>query len=362
VEVIVFDAHQDIAWNALTFARDYTRSAWETRRLEAEAGSIAPSVNGAATLGLPNWLLGRVGMVCASIFVSPARRAPGAWDTLVYNDPRQAYAQAGRQLDYYLRLADECDRVEVVRDRAELDAVLRTWADGTEVGDHRVGLLMSMEGADPILEPEQAEEWYARGVRAVGPAWAATRYAGGTGEPGPLTDLGCALLEVMADLGMVLDLSHAAEEAYFQALDRYEGQVIASHSNPHRFCPSDRGLSDRMIAAMAEREGVIGIVPYNAFLKPGWKLGRDRKDAVHMADLIAAIDHVCQVTGSARHVGLGSDFDGGFGYEHIPEEMDTVADLWAVGAALDERGFTPEDVEAVLSGNFLRVFRAALSG
>lgn len=358
--MIVFDAHEDIAWNALTFARDYTRAAHATRRLEAENGSHAPRVNGEATLGLPDWLLGRVGVVVGTVFVSPAHRSFGAWDTIIYRTPQEAYEQATRQVDYYQRFAGECEKIDLVLRQSDLDAVLRTWADGAELADHRVGVIVSMEGADPILEPKQVEEWFERGVRAVGLAWAATRYAGGTSEPGPLTDLGRALLEAMADLGMALDLSHAAEEAYLEALDRYEGVVIASHSNPRRFCPTDRGLSDMMIARMAERDGVIGIVPYNGFLKPGWRMGRDRKDEVRLADVAAAIDHVCQVTGSARHVGIGSDFDGGFGAGHIPEEFDTVADLWNIGKALAGRGYAREDVEAILSGNFLRVFRAAL--
>ena len=358
---MIFDAHEDIAWNALTFGRDYTRAAHETRRLEAEAGAMAPTVNGEATLGLPDWLLGRVAVIVGSVFVSPARRSFGAWDALIYETPHEAYQQALRQVDYYRRLADECARIDLIEDRAGLDAVLSTWGEGTDITDHHVGIILSIEGADPIIVPEQAEEWYARGVRAVGLSWVGTRYAGGTGEPGPLTRLGRELLEVMADRRMVLDLSHAAEEAYLEAIDRYEGLVIASHSNPHRFCPTDRGLSDAMIARMAERDGVIGVVLYNSFLKPGWRMG-DRKDAVRLADVTAAIDHICQVTGSARHAGLGSDFDGGFGAQHIPDELDTVADLWSIGAGLAERGYAPPDIEAILSGNFLRVFRAALPG
>ncbi|MCZ7547026.1 MAG: membrane dipeptidase [Anaerolineae bacterium] len=357
--MIVFDAHEDLAWNALTFGRDYTCAAHETRRVEAANGSVAPRVNGVATVGLPDWLLGRVAVVVGVLFVSPARRAFGAWDAIVYHDPQEAYAQAIRQMDYYRRLDEASTKISLVERRPDLDAVLGTWADGTDLHDHRVGLILSIEGADSIIEPKQAEEWYARGVRAVGLAWAGTRYAGGTGEPGPLTDLGRALLEVMGDLGMVLDLSHAAEAAYFEALDRYEGAVIASHSNPRRFCPSDRGLSDEMIARMVERGGAIGIVPYNGFLKPGWRRS-DRKDAVRLADVVDAIDHVCQVAGNARHVGIGSDFDGGFGAGDIPEEFDTVADLWQLGAALAARGYAPDDIEAILGGNFLRIYQAAL--
>lgn len=360
--MIVFDAHEDIAWNALTFGRDYTKSAHTLRRIEQENGSIAPKVNGLATLGLPDYLRGRVGVVAATLFTAPVKYKFGEWDTICYETPAEAYDLAQRQLDYYKELASNEERFELVYTRGELDAVLETWEDDTLDDDpRRVGIILSMEGADPILEPAQIEAWYGWGVRAVGPAWTATRYAKGTHEPGPLTDLGCELLDAMAALNMVLDLSHLAEQAFLQAVERYEGDaLLASHSNARRFCPSDRGLSDRMIRLLAQRDGVVGIVPFNAFLKPGWTLWRDRKEDVTMDDLAAAIDHICQLTGSARHVGLGSDFDGGFGAQHIPMGLDTVADLWKIGDALRERGYGEDDVAAVLGGNFTRIYRTAL--
>jgi membrane dipeptidase len=214
---------------------------------------------------------------------------------------------------------------------------------------------------DPFLEPTQVEEWYARGLRIIGPAWSATRYSGGTRAPGPLTDLGRELLEVMASFRMVLDLSHMAPEACYEALDRYEGPLFASHSNPLKFRSDrpDRNLSDRIIELIADRDGVVGIIPYNLFLVNDWRLG-DPKDAATMDTVIAAIDHVCQITGSARHVGIGSDFDGGFGSEAAPLGFETVADLWEIGPALAARGYAPGDVSAILSGNVLRILRAGL--
>ena len=78
--------------------------------------------------------------------------------------------------------------------------MLATWEEDTDIRDHQLGLVILMENADPIIEPKQFEEWYERGVRLVGPAWRASRYCGGTGQPGPLTDLGHELLEIV-DLG-----------------------------------------------------------------------------------------------------------------------------------------------------------------
>jgi len=164
---------------------------------------------------------------------------------------------------------------------------------------------------------------------------------------------------VMAGLGLILDVSHLAEKAFFEAVDHFGGRIVATHANPRARVPGPRQLSDEMVRHLAERDGVIGIVPYNSFLRPGWSKG-DPKDAVTVADVAAAADHVCQVVGDAKHVGLGSDFDGGFGAESTPAEIDTVADLARIGPALAELGYGEEDIAAVLGGNWLRVLRAAL--
>lgn len=348
----IVDAHEDIAWNAVVLRRDVRRSALETRRLEE--GTEVPRLHGLAMLGLPEWRAGRVMLVCGTLFVPPAR--PKAAGTIGYTTPDEAHALAVAQLEFYYRLADACDQVALVTTRSELDAVLATW----EGSNPRLGIILLMEGADPIREPAEVEAWYERGVRAVGLAWrTGSRYAGGDASPGSLTDAGRRLLCEMANLGLALDLSHLAEEAFYEALDRYEGPVVATHANPRARVPGPRQLSDAMIRRLAERDGVIGIACYNAFLRPDWKDG-DAKSAVTLVDLVAAIDHVCQVVGDAAHVGLGSDLDGGFGAESAPGELDTVADLSLIGPALSAQGYGAEDVAAVLSGNWLRALRAAL--
>ena len=355
--MLVVDAHEDIAWNYFTWGRDPTRSAYYHRA--REVGAEVLKHNGNCTVGLPEWLLGHVGIIFATLFAGQAHSRHGPIDTQVYATAEEAYRVAGGQLDFYHRLAGENQLIELIGTQDELEAVIASWADDVELPERRVGLVPLMEGADPIRVPGEAEEWFERGLRIVGLAWEATRYAGGTYTPGPLTDLGRELLEAMADLDMILDLSHADEHAYLEALDRYAGPVIASHSNPRRFNPGRRGLSDEMIAQLVERDGVIGIVPYNTFLKPDHHKN-DPKESVTLDVLIAAIDHVCQLSGTVNHVGIGSDFDGGFGAEHIPAGLDTIADLGKVGAALAERGYTPDEVTAILAGNWLRVLRRAL--
>lgn len=354
---IIVDAHQDIAYNMLMHGRDYRRSVAETRQIEAVFEDQP-----LATLGLPDALRGGVAVVFATIFTEPGRKPldSGKPPSIVsYRTPAQAYEAGLRQWDVYQRLVDETPQLRLITNARELDSVLATWAEGAPESGRVQGLALLMENADPIVEPAQFEEWFGRGVRLVGPAWAASRYCGGTGEPGGLTREGYALLDVMASFGAVLDLSHMAEEACLQAVERYEGPIIASHSNARRFRDSDRHLSDTMIRLLAERDGVIGTVLFNAFLRNDYSK-TDRKESVPFETVIDAIDTICQLTGSARHAGIGSDFDGGFGSQHTPAGIDTVADLAKIGAGLRARGYSETDVNAVLGGNMLRKLREAL--
>jgi membrane dipeptidase len=226
-----------------------------------------------------------------------------------------------------------------------------------------VGIVRLMEGADGIRQPKEIEWWVERGVRIVGLAWAGTRYAGGTGEPGPLTADGRRLLVEMASQRTILDLSHASDESFLEAAERYEGVVIASHANPRAMVKDpprpERYLSDDMIRVLAERGGVVGLVPYNRFLKADWRPEDPRQD-IRLDRVLDMIDHLCQLTGSAGHAGIGSDFDGGFGVERTPAEIDTVADLGLIGSGLKRRGYADPDVEKILGGNWLRVLRQGL--
>ena len=117
--------------------------------------------------------------------------------------------------------------------------------------------------------------------------------------------------------------------------------------------PTNRQLSDRVIRGVIERNGVIGVVPYNLFLKVGWTRQASRRDEVHLEDLLPHIDHICQLSGDALHIGLGTDFDGGFGLQSVPPEIDTIADLQLLAGMLTERGYSESDVENIFSKNWL---------
>lgn len=359
--MIVVDAHEDLAWNALTFGRDYTLSVMETR--SRESGGEAPKHNGHTLLGWPEWVSGRVALVFATLFAAPSRKREGAWDTQCYANGEEAHQLYQACLDYYFRLEGEHpDKFRRICTQTDLEQHLEEW-EGEQLNEPKVGLLILMEGADGVRDPMSLPEWFDAGVRVLGPAWSGTRYAGGTGEPGPLTDDGRALLEVMAELGMILDVSHMAEEGVLEAVDRYDGALIASHSNPLARLPHsakpERHLSDRSIARIAERDGVIGVVLANYFLKDRWTTSEGRQ-SVTLDEVAAHIDHICQVVGNVEHVGLGSDFDGGFGLDKIPIGLDSVADLRLIGDTLSARGYRPQEIEAVLGGNWLRVLRRAL--
>jgi membrane dipeptidase len=352
---LIVDAHEDLAYNVLNFGRDYTRSAAETRRIEKETGSIAPEHTEDTLLGWPDYQRGRVAVVFSTLFVTPAHRKEGDWDKVSYADFNQAHRLYRAELDVYHELVDRHpDRFRLVGSRKDLEAVLADWNGLGE--SHPVGLVPLMEGAEGVRTPAELDEWWQAGVRIIGPAWAGTRYCGGTRQPGPLTDDGRDLLKGMADLGFTLDLSHMDELAARQALDFYPGPIIASHANAAAIIPGyegNRQLPDAILRGLIERQGVIGVVPFCKFLDYRWEKG-GRRDAITLETLAAHVDHICQLAGDARHVGLGCDFDGGYGAASVPSGVDTIADLQKLGPVLSARGYNDSDVAGVLGGNWLR--------
>jgi membrane dipeptidase len=315
---------------------------------------------------------GRVALVFATLFAAPLRLQAGAWDTQCYADTGQARRIYRSQRDAYQRLTGEHpDKFCLVKTGGDLQGLLAQWRQpvqdrGDPAGhdDLRVGLTLLMEGAEAIGEPSELEEWWQDGVRLIGPAWAGNRFCGGTREPGPLTGEGFALLETMAELGFGLDLSHMDEQAALQALDAYPGPLAATHSNARDLLKGyegNRHLSDRLIQGILERQGVIGVVLFNAFLKSGWRRG-DRREEVGLEHVAAQIDYICQIAGDAAHVGIGSDFDGGFGLQCIPHGMDTIADLSLLAPFLAEYGYSQEDIVGILGGNWLSWLERLLPG
>ncbi|MBN2555033.1 MAG: membrane dipeptidase, partial [Anaerolineales bacterium] len=358
---IVVDAHEDLAWNYSLFHRDCMLSAEETRRQESITS--IPAWIGDSLVGYPDWIAGNIGIVFATLFLAPERRRVATWERLVYQNSEDAYLQYSHQLDYYHHLVEHYhDKLGLITTKPQLVAHLDACYAPNNTIRH-VGLVILMEGADAIRSPSEMDEWHHRGVRIVGPVWGGTRYAGGTGEPGALTADGRALLERMAERELILDVSHMSDQGVFESVERYPHALIATHSNPRALLPHspfpERHLADDAIRAIAGRDGIIGIALYNPFLKDGWMRSGRREEVTldHAAD---CIDYICQLVGDARHAGIGSDFNGGFGLDCAPAGLDSVADLGLIGDRLLARGYSPEHVEAILGANWIDLLNRAL--
>jgi membrane dipeptidase len=220
-----------------------------------------------------------------------------------------------------------------------------------------------MEGADPILEPGQLQEWWDAGLRLLGIThYGPGRYAGGTATELGLTELGPSLLAEMERLGVLLDLTHCSDLSFWQALDHYGGPVLASHNNCRALVPNQRQFSDDQLRAVIERDGVIGAALDAWMLKPAWVIGERFNPAnpvVTLADVVDHIDHVCQLAGNSRHAAIGTDLDGGYGREQSPQDLDTIADLQKLPGMLAARGYGADDVAGIMHGNWLRLLRKA---
>jgi membrane dipeptidase len=322
---------------------------------EAEAGNTAKG-RGRGTVSLPELRKAEVAVCLATVIDRTAR--PG--NTLPGSACQEiSYAKAQGQLAYY-RVLEAQGKVRLLGDGASLQAHLRAWQEpGTA---EPLGFILAMEGADPIAWPAQVGSWWEDGLRVVSLShYGQSAYAYGTGTEGGLTKAGRALLREMEQVGMILDLTHLSEPAFWEALDAFGGPVLASHNNCRALVAGDRQFSDAQLRAFIERGGVVGVALDAWMLYPGWIKGRDdapgtSPEVVGLDAVAAQIDHVCQVAGNARHVGIGSDLDGGYGTEQCPHDLDTIADLQQIPRLLRQRGYGQAEVQAIMHGNWIGLF------
>ncbi|MCL6526023.1 MAG: membrane dipeptidase [Thermaceae bacterium] len=324
---MIVDAHLDLAHNVLDYNRDLSLPLEELRRRDPH-----PDI---PVVTLPALREGGVGLCFATLFADPKK----------HPEPEEAHRDALRQLEVYRRWED-AGQARIVRSRADLQAHLQRWPQ-----DHTLGLMVLVEGAGPIRQPGEVGFWKAQGVRLIGPAWNRNRYTGGTREPGPLTPLGVELVQAIQEAGLGLDLAHMDEEAFWQALEQTNGPVCATHANPRALLNApespynNRHLSDPMIRAIGERNGVIGTVLFNFFLDPTWSRGQPR---IPLQRVQAHLQHTAALIGWDK-VGIGSDFDGGFGLNENPLGLDTPGDLAKLGDLVP-----PSARAGVLGQNWIR--------
>jgi membrane dipeptidase len=356
--MIAFDAHLDLAWNAIDWNRDLRLPVKEIRQQEQ---GLPEKGRGRNTVSFPELRRGKVVTFIATLL--PRRLQVGV-NTAVhrYSSMEAAYAAACGQLAYYRALEQE-GLLRWIKDAKTLEAHVRAWLDNEDSPTEPLGFILSMEGADSVLSPEQVEEWWQAGLRIIGPAhYGVSPYAHGTGTEGGLFPKGPALLRTMERVGMILDVTHLSDQCFEEALDIYGGPVLASHHNCRTLVPNQRQLTDSQIKRLLARGAVIGTALDAWMLHPGWVRGQTtpQQAGVRLERMIDHMDHVCQLAGNTRHAAIGTDLDGGFGTEQTPLDLDTIADLQRVPALLRQRGYQEADIENIFYGNWLRFFKEAL--
>ncbi len=350
----IFDAHLDLAMNALEWNRDLKRPLHNLRL--SEAGLSDRPDRGRGTVCFPELRRGGIALCVATQIgrVDPTGKSRvAAWQS-----PAQAWAMTQGQVAWY-REMEAVGELRSVRDRSSLESHLADWQ--SSLNDHRPsGYILSLEGADSILTLGHLERAYAYGLRALGLAhYGPGIHAQGTDATGGLTARGRDLLREMKRLGIILDLTHLSDESFWEAIDAYAGPVWASHQNCRSLVPHQRQWTDDQIREVIRRDGVVGVVLDGWMLSPNWVRGETTPASanLHLEALVDHIDHICQIAGNANHVGIGSDLDGAFGTEQTPLEIDSIADLRKLAPLLQSRGYTATDIEGIEHGNFLRFLR-----
>ena len=355
---LIIDAHLDLSWSALSWNRDLSRSVDVVNK--AEAHMTDHRGRGKATVTLPEMRRAGVAVCLGTILVraKPEKRPAEGIRRRDLDVATQeiACAHARGQLEYY-RLLEERGEIKIIKTANDLREHWAKWENASPDAREKlpIGLIVAMEGADPIVSPAQTKRWFDDGLRAIGLAhYGKSFYAVGTGDAGPLTSAGVELLREMRRCGIILDLTHSSDPSFFQALDTFDGAVIASHNNCRALVPGDRQYSDEQIKLLIQRGGVIGAAFDGWMLKPGFVVQQTIGDTIPLSAVVDHIDHVCQLAGDTLHSAIGSDLDGGFGHEQTPAGITTIADLHKLEPILRERGYKDADIDNIFHQNWLR--------
>ena len=352
---LIVDGHLDLAMNALEWNRDLR---WQVNDIRNnEKGMTDKPDRGNGTVSFKSMRQGNVFLCMATQiarYVKPESKIPG------WNSPEQAWAQTQGQLAWYRSMEEEGEMVQI-RNIEQLEKHIKLWETAT--GNLPLGFILSLEGADSIISSRHLETAFNYGLRAIGLShFGPGIYAGGTDSAEGLSSRGKALLKEIEKSGMILDTTHLCDESFWEVMNLYHGPLWASHNNCRKFVPHRRQFSDEQIRELAARDAVIGVALDAWMLVPDWISGKSTPEnrEVSLKQVINNIDHICQLSGDSLHAAIGSDLDGAFGTEQCPQEVDTIADLRKIPPLLSEIGFSEEDINSVMSQNWIRFLRKNL--
>lgn len=354
--MFIIDAHLDLSMNAMEWNRNLRQPVTAIR--EREKGLSDKPDREKGTVSLPDLRRGNIGIVVATQiarYVAPGNFLPG------WHSPEQAWAQTQGQLTWY-KAMEAAGEMIMIKDNESLDKHLAYWNNDESKDKKAIGYILSLEGADSIVSIEYLQLAYEKGLRAVGPAhYGPGRYANGTDATGGLNEQGKTLIKEIERLNIILDATHLCDDAFWDVMELYNGNVWASHNNCRALVNHNRQFSDEMIKVLLEKDAVIGM-PLDAWMMvPEWVRGESTPKQMDcsLQIMVDHLDHICQLAGNALHVGMGTDLDGAFGTEQSPYDLDTIADLQKVPALLTLKGYSINDIENIMHGNWLRFLRKA---
>lgn len=355
--MLLIDAHLDLAMNAMEWNRNLQLPVHAIRA--TEMGMTDKPDRAKGTVSLPALREGNIGLVVATQiarYVEPGSTLKG------WHSPHQAWAQTQGQLAWY-KAMEAAGEMKQIKDQASLEQHLTDWHQVEDHTGQAIGFVLSLEGADSLISLDHLHIAYEYGLRAVGPGhYGPGRYANGTDASGHLNEMGRNLLKEMLGLNMILDATHLCDEAFWDAMEIYDGTIWASHNNCRALVHHNRQFSDEMIGALIQKGAVIGGALDAWMMVPGWQRGVSTPESTNcnLDKMIDHLDHICQLAGNTLHVGIGTDLDGAYGKEQCPYDLDTIADMQVLKELLTKRGYGQSDIENIFHGNWLRLLRKSL--
>jgi membrane dipeptidase len=250
-----------------------------------------------------------------------------------HEDRDGAHTAGMRQLELYESWERE-GLLRIARTITDLDSAL--------AGEGPPAIVLLMECADPIRTPEEVSWWVQRGLRMIGLSWGhGSRYSGGNNRAGGLTSEGREMVAAIDEAGAAHDVSHLADEALEDLLQHAHGPIASSHSNARALLPDGKYATRHLRAdhalELANRGGVAGVNLYGCFL------AEDRR--AQISDVVAHAESLAEAFGRER-VGLGSDMDGGFGPDDLPEGLEGHDRLGTLSDALESAGWSNAELTA----------------